>query len=228
MVTPFSSLPAAMQDHYRDLQDELYDGMEDEVRELTRQALERGSPAEDVLEHGLLAGMRLVGDDFADGVLFVPEMLRAAIAMKAAMNLLRPLLAGSVPGESLGVAVIGTVRGDIHDIGKNLVAAMWVGAGLEVIDLGINVDAHRFVQAVREHGAQVLGLSTLLTTALPAMARVVEELREAGLRDRVTILVGGAPLSADFAREVGADAWGRDANEAVRLARAALSRADNR
>jgi 5-methyltetrahydrofolate--homocysteine methyltransferase len=162
--------------------------------------------------------MDIVGKDFGAGILFVPEVLRAANAMKAAMEILRPLLTETgVP--KIGTAVIGTVKGDIHDIGKNLVAMMWEGAGFEVRNLGINVDADKFLAALRETNADILGMSALLTTTMPYMATVIERLTEEGLRDRITVLVGGAPLNPAFAEDIGADHYCKDAAEAVDTAR---------
>ena len=223
MEQAFDELSVALQEHYRDLQDDLYDGLLDEVVERSRQALEWGQSPSSVLAHGLVAGMDFVGQDFRAGTLFVPEILRAARAMKAAMELLRPLLAGTGAAR-LGVAVIGTVRGDIHDIGKNLVAMMLEGAGLEVINLGFNVDASKFVAAVREHRPDILGLSALLTTSMPDMVKVMDRLRDEDLRAQVRVLVGGAPLSAAFAEQIGADAYCRDAAEAVDTARGLVRR----
>jgi len=201
------------------MQDDLYDGLTEQVVEATRQALAWGQAPADVLAHGLVAGMDLVGQDFGAGILFVPEVLRAANAMKAAMEILRPLLAETgVP--KIGTAVIGTVKGDIHDIGKNLVAMMWEGAGFEVINLGSNVDADKFIAAIRQHNADLLGMSALLTTTMTYMATVIERLEAEGLRERVKVLVGGAPLNPAFAEDIRADAYCKDAAEAVVVAKA--------
>jgi 5-methyltetrahydrofolate--homocysteine methyltransferase len=167
--------------------------------------------------------MDAVGQDFGAGILFVPEVLRAANAMKAAMEILRPLLVETgVP--KVGTAVIGTVKGDIHDIGKNLVGMMWEGAGFEVINLGVNVDADKFIAAIHQHNATLLGMSALLTTTMPYMLKVIERLEEEGLRERVKVLVGGAPLNPAFAEDVRADCYCRDAAEAVVAARAMVGR----
>ena len=203
------------------MQDDLYDGLKEEVVAETEEALKRGFSPQEILDKGLVAGMDIVGVDFRDGILFVPEVLMAANAMKAAMELLRPLLTAS-GASRIGTMVIGTVKGDIHDIGKNLVGMMMEGAGLEVVDLGINVDADKFIQAVREHQPEILGMSALLTTTMPYMKTVVDALGEEGLRDDVYVMVGGAPITESFAQEVGADAYGRDAAVSVEIARAYL------
>lgn len=200
------------------MQDDLYDGLKDEVAEETREALRRGYAPTEVLSKGLVAGMDIVGVDFRDGVLFVPEVLMAANAMKAGMEILRPLLT-QTGAPRIGTMVIGTVKGDIHDIGKNLVAMMMEGAGFEVINLGVNNDADKFVAAVREHNADILGMSALLTTTMPYMKVVIQALKDEGLRDKVFVMVGGAPVSAAFAEEIEADAYGRDAATAVDIAK---------
>jgi len=225
MADPWDTLSPELQRHYENMQDDLYDGLGQPVVRATRQALERGQPPANILAYGLVAGMDVVGKDFGAGVLFVPEVLRAANAMKATMEVLRPLLVETgVP--RIGTAVIGTVKGDIHDIGKNLVAMMWEGAGFEVINLGTNVDADKFINALREHRASLLGMWALLTTTMPYMGTVMERLRAEGLREKVKVLVGGAPLNEAFAEDIGADAYCKDAAEAVTAARAfvALSR----
>ncbi len=219
MEDPFDSLSPEMQEHYSNMQDDLYDGLTEPVVHATRAALEQGQSPANVLNHGLVAGMDMVGADFGAGILFVPEVLRAANAMKAAMEILRPLLTETgVP--KIGTAVIGTVKGDIHDIGKNLVGMMWEGAGFEVINLGVNVDADKFIVAIRQHNANLLGMSALLTTTMPYMAKVIERLEEEGLRERVRVLVGGAPLNPAFAEDIRADRYCKDAAEAVAVAKA--------
>jgi 5-methyltetrahydrofolate--homocysteine methyltransferase len=223
MEDPFDDLSVELQDHYRNMQDDLYDGLTDKVVAATRQALAWGQSPANVLAHGLVAGMDIVGQDFGAGILFVPEVLRAANAMKAAMEILRPLLT-ETGATKIGTAVIGTVKGDIHDIGKNLVAMMWEGAGFEVINLGVNVDADKFVAAIRQHNATLLGMSALLTTTMPYMLKVIERLESEGLRDRIKVLVGGAPLNPAFAEDVRADRYCRDASEAVTAARALVKR----
>jgi methylmalonyl-CoA mutase cobalamin-binding domain/chain len=202
---------------------DLYDGLADEVVTATRIFLARGWGAERVLADALVEGMRIVGDDFRDGILFVPEVLLAANAMKAGMAVLRPLLAetGAKPS---GTVVIGTVKGDIHDIGKNLVGMMLEGAGFEVIDLGVNTDADRFIAALDAHDADILGMSALLTTTMPYMKVVIAALVERGIRDRYIVLVGGAPLNEEFAALIGADAYCRDAAVATETARALVER----
>jgi len=200
------------------MQDDLYDGLKDEVAEQTHEALRRGYGPTEVLAKGLVAGMDIVGVDFRDGVLFVPEVLMAANAMKAGMEILRPLLT-QTGAPRIGTMVIGTVKGDIHDIGKNLVSMMMEGAGFEVINLGVNNDADKFVAAVREHNADILGMSALLTTTMPYMKVVIQALKDEGLRDKVFVMVGGAPVSEAFAEEIEADAYGRDAATAVDIAK---------
>ncbi len=224
MADQFTSLSPDLQEHYEAMQDGVYDGHIEPVVKATRQALAWGQSPANVLAHGLVAGMDIVGKDFGAGVLFVPEVLRAANAMKAAMEILRPLLTETgVP--KIGTAVIGTVKGDIHDIGKNLVGMMWEGAGFEVINLGVNVDADKFIAAIRQHNANLLGMSALLTTTMPYMATVIERLEQEGLREQVKVLVGGAPLNAAFAEDVRADVYCKDAAEAVAVAKTLMRRA---
>lgn len=204
------------------IQDDLYDGLAEEVVASVKELLSRGLTPYEVLTRGLVAGMDVVGVDFRDGILFVPEVLMAAKAMKAGMELLRPLLA-ETGAPQIGTMVIGTVKGDIHDIGKNLVAMMMEGAGFQVVNLGINVDADKFLNAIQEHQPQILGMSALLTTTMPYMGVVIEALKEKGLRDKLIVLVGGAPLNAAFAEEIGADAYCRDAAVAVETAKKLLA-----
>jgi methylmalonyl-CoA mutase cobalamin-binding domain/chain len=200
------------------MHDDLYDGLGDEIVEGTTILLDRGWGPDKVLQQALVEGMRIVGVDFRDGILFVPEVLLAANAMKAGMNILRPLLA-ETGAESIGKVVVGTVKGDIHDIGKNLVAMMMEGAGFEVIDLGINTDADKFIAALEEHQPDILGMSALLTTTMPYMKVVVDTMKERGIRDKYIILVGGAPLNEEFGAAVGADAYCRDAAVASETAK---------
>ena len=196
----------------------LYDGGAEEVAELVQKALDQGMAPEEILTSGLIAGMDEVGKDFKAGDLFVPEVLIAARAMHAGMGILRPLLAESgVP--SAGKYLIGTVQGDLHDIGKNLVKMMLEGAGFETIDLGTDIQPDVFVDAVREHQPRIVGMSALLTTTMVNMKTTIEALEEAGLRDTVKIMVGGAPVTAAFAEEIGADAYAPDAASAVDAAR---------
>jgi methylmalonyl-CoA mutase cobalamin-binding domain/chain len=205
------------------MQSDLYDGLADEIAEGTNILLGRGWSADRVLNDALVEGMRIVGIDFRDGILFVPEVLLAANAMKTGMSILRPLLA-ETGSERMGKVVIGTVKGDIHDIGKNLVAMMLEGAGFEVVDLGINTDADRFIAALEEHRPEILGMSALLTTTMPYMKVVIEELESRGLRETVIVLVGGAPLNEEFAKAIGADAYCRDAAIAAETARTLVGR----
>ncbi len=200
------------------MHDDLYDGLVEEIDEGTRILLNRGWPADRVLDEALVEGMRIVGIDFRDGILFVPEVLLAANAMKAGMAILRPLLA-ETGAEPIGSVVIGTVKGDIHDIGKNLVAMMLEGAGFEVTDLGINTDVEEFVAALDEHQPDILGMSALLTTTMPYMKVVIDTLVEKSLREDYIVLVGGAPLNEEFGEAIGADAYCRDAAVAAETAK---------
>ena len=201
------------------MHDDLYDGLAEEILEGTTILLDRGWSAERVLDEALVEGMRIVGIDFRDGILFVPEVLLAANAMKGGMEILRPLLA-ETGAEPIGKVVIGTVKGDIHDIGKNLVAMMLEGAGFEVIDLGINTDANEFLAALDQHKPDILGMSALLTTTMPYMKVVIDTLKELGRRDSQIVLVGGAPLNEEFGTAIGADAYCRDAAIAAETAKA--------
>jgi methylmalonyl-CoA mutase cobalamin-binding domain/chain len=203
----------------KQMHDDLYDGLAPEIVEGTNLLLGRGWSADRVLNEALVEGMRIVGIDFRDGILFVPEVLLAANAMKAGMEILRPLLA-ETGVERIGKVVIGTVKGDIHDIGKNLVAMMLEGAGFEVVDLGINNPVESYLAALEEHEPDILGMSALLTTTMPYMKVVIDELAEKGLRDRYIVLVGGAPLNEEFGKAVGADAYCRDAAVAAETAQA--------
>ncbi|MEL6148914.1 MAG: corrinoid protein [Chloroflexota bacterium] len=200
------------------MMDDLYDGLRDEVEAEVNEFLRRGMAPFDIMQEGLVAGMDIVGVDFRDGILFVPEVLMAAKAMKGGMAILRPLLA-TTGAPKLGKAVIGTVKGDIHDIGKNLVTMMWEGAGIEVIDIGINVDAEKYIAALEEHEPDILGMSALLTTTMPYMKVVIEALKAKGLRDNQVVMVGGAPLNEAFAEDIEADVYCRDAAVAVDLAK---------
>ena len=200
------------------MHDDLYDGLADEIDEGTRILLGRGWSPTDTLEKALVEGMRIVGVDFRDGILFVPEVLLAANAMKAGMAILRPLLA-ETGAETVGKIVIGTVKGDIHDIGKNLVGMMLEGAGFEVIDLGINTDVEEFLAAIEEHKPDILGMSALLTTTMPYMKVVIDTLIEKGIRDDYIVLVGGAPLNEEFGEAIGATAYCRDAAIAAETAK---------
>ena len=200
------------------MHNDLYDGLKDEIVIGTNLLLERGFQPTKVLDDALVAGMKIVGIDFRDGILFVPEVLLAANAMKAGMGILRPLLV-ETGAEPIGKVVIGTVKGDIHDIGKNLVGMMFEGAGFEVVDLGINTDAEKFIAALEEHRPDILGMSALLTTTMPYMKVVIQALEERGMRDDYIVLVGGAPLNEEFGAAIGADAYCRDAGVAADIAR---------
>jgi 5-methyltetrahydrofolate--homocysteine methyltransferase len=208
------------------MQDDLYDGLKEEVAEGTQILIDRGWEPYRVLTEALVEAMRLVGNDFRDGILFVPEVLMSANAMKAGMNILRPLLAES-DAPKQGTMVIGTVKGDIHDIGKNLVCMMMEGAGFEVIDLGINNAVENFLEAIEAHKPDIIGMSALLTTTMPYMKVVIETLQEKGMRDQHIVMVGGAPLNAEFGRAIGADAYCEDAAVAVDTAKELVARRDN-
>ena len=210
------------QDLTAQMHDDLYDGLGEEIEEGTNILLSRGWDANRVLIDALVEGMRIVGIDFRDGILFVPEVLLAANAMKAGMAILRPLLA-ETGAEPIGKIVIGTVKGDIHDIGKNLVGMMLEGAGFEVIDLGINTDVDEYLAALEEHKPDILGMSALLTTTMPYMKVVIDTMVERGLRDEYIILVGGAPLNEEFGDAIGADAYCRDAAVAAETASAKVA-----
>jgi methylmalonyl-CoA mutase cobalamin-binding domain/chain len=198
--------------------DDLYDGLAAEIEDGVNILLERGWTPYDILTKALVEGMRIVGVDFRDGILFVPEVLMSANAMKAGMFILRPLLA-ETGAPKIGKMVIGTVKGDIHDIGKNLVCMMMEGAGFEVIDLGINNPVDNYLKAIDEHQPDILGMSALLTTTMPYMKVVIDTLKEKGIRNDHIVLVGGAPLNEAFAEAIGADAYCRDAAIAVETAK---------
>ena len=206
--------------------DDLYDGLRPEVEEGVNILLERGWAPYDVLTKALVGGMTIVGNDFRDGILFVPEVLLAAGAMKGGMAILKPLLA-ETGAPRMGKMVIGTVKGDIHDIGKNLVSMMMEGAGFEVVDLGINNPADKYLDALVAEQADILGMSALLTTTMPYMKVVIDALIERGMRDDYIVLVGGAPLNEEFGRAIGADAYCRDAAVAVETAKALVARKHN-
>ncbi|MFT5100764.1 MAG: methylmalonyl-CoA mutase cobalamin-binding domain/chain, partial [Planctomycetaceae bacterium] len=195
------------------MHDDLYDGLKEEVMEGTDILLARGWSAERVLGEALVDGMTVVGVDFRDGILFVPEVLLAANAMKGGMTILKPLLA-ETGAKPVGTMVIGTVKGDIHDIGKNLVAMMMEGAGFDVYDIGINNSVEEYLAALERHKPDILGMSALLTTTMPYMKVVIDALKEQGLRDKYMVMVGGAPLNQEFGDAVGADAYCRDAADA--------------
>lgn len=200
------------------MMEDLYDGYAEEIEAEVYELLSRDMTPYDVLTKGLVAGMDIVGVDFRDGILFVPEVLMAAKAMKAGMAILRPLLA-ETGAEQIGTMVIGTVKGDIHDIGKNLVGMMMEGAGFQVIDLGINNDVDKYLGAIDEHKPDILGMSALLTTTMPYMRVVIKALKDKGIRNDIIVLVGGAPLNEAFAEDIEADAYCRDAAVAVETAK---------
>jgi 5-methyltetrahydrofolate--homocysteine methyltransferase len=210
----------------KQMQDDLYDGLREEIEEGVNIYLERGWTPYRILTEVLVEGMRIVGIDFRDGILFVPEVLLAANAMKGGMVILRPLLA-ETGAEQVGKVVIGTVKGDIHDIGKNLVGMMMEGAGFEVFDLGINNPVEKYLEALEQHQPDILGMSALLTTTMPYMKVVIDTLKEKGIRDDYIVLVGGAPLNEAFAEAVGADAYCRDAAVAVETAKDFVARRHN-
>jgi 5-methyltetrahydrofolate--homocysteine methyltransferase len=189
-------------------------GKIDEVVNLTKEALDGGAAPVDILDQGLLAGMDVVGKRFKAEEMFIPEVLRCAKCMHGAMEILRPLLA-ETGAESIGTLIIGTVKGDLHDIGKNLVGMMFEGAGFNVVDLGIDKEPQVFVDAIKEHKAKLIGMSALLTTTMPKMGETIKAIQEAGIRDQVKILVGGAPITAAFAQEIGADGYASNAASAV-------------
>ncbi len=210
----------------KQMHDDLYDGLKEEIEEAVNILLERGWQPYDILTQALVEGMRIVGIDFRDGILFVPEVLLAANAMKGGMFILRPLLA-ETGAPKQGSMVIGTVKGDIHDIGKNLVSMMLEGAGFDVYDLGINNPVENYLNALEQHKPDILGMSALLTTTMPYMKVVIEALKEKGIRDDYIVLVGGAPLNEAFAKAVGADAYCRDAAVAVETAKEMVHRKHN-
>ena len=208
------------------MHDDLYDGLKEEIEEGVNILLGRKWTPYDVLTKALVEGMRIVGIDFRDGILFVPEVLLAANAMKAGMGILKPLLA-ETGAPRLGKMVIGTVKGDIHDIGKNLVCMMMEGAGFEVVDLGINNPVENYLEAIDKEQADILGMSALLTTTMPYMKVVIDTLVQQGIRDDYVILVGGAPLNEEFSKSIGADAYCRDAAVAVETAKELMKKKHN-
>jgi len=208
------------------MHDDLYDGLKEEIEEAVNILLARGWEPYRVLTEALVAGMTIVGHDFRDGILFVPEVLLAANAMKAGMSILKPLLIES-GAPRMGKMVIGTVKGDIHDIGKNLVSMMMEGAGFEVVDLGINNPVEAYLDALETEKADILGMSALLTTTMPYMKVVIDTMVEKGIRDDYTVLVGGAPLNEEFGKAIGADSYCRDAAVAVETAKDYMARKHN-
>lgn len=208
------------------MHDDLYDGLREEIEEGVNILLERGWQPYDILTKALVGGMTIVGQDFRDGILFVPEVLLAANAMKGGMAILKPLLV-ETGAPRMGKMVIGTVKGDIHDIGKNLVSMMMEGAGFEVVDLGINNPVESYLDAAKAEGADIVGMSALLTTTMPYMKVVIDTMVEMGIRDDYIVLVGGAPLNEEFGKAIGADAYCRDAAVAVETAKTLVSRRHN-
>ena len=208
------------------MHDDLYDGLRDEIEEGVNILLQRGWAPYKVLTEALVGGMTIVGIDFRDGILFVPEVLLAANAMKGGMAILKPLLA-ETGAPRVGKLVIGTVKGDIHDIGQNLVTMMMEGAGFEEMNIGINNPVEKYVEACKEFDADILGMSALLTTTMPYMKVVIDAMVEMGIRDDYIILVGGAPLNEEFGKAIGADAYCRDAAVAVETAKELIARRHN-
>ena len=206
--------------------DDLYDGLKEEIEEAVDILLERNWQPYDILTKALVGGMTIVGQDFRDGILFVPEVLLAANAMKGGMAILKPLLV-ETGAPRVGKIVIGTVKGDIHDIGKNLVSMMMEGAGFEVVDLGINNPVENYLEALEKEQPDILGMSALLTTTMPYMKVVIDTLVEQGVREDYLVLVGGAPLNEEFGKAIGADAYCRDAAVAVETAKEMMARKHN-
>ncbi len=215
--TPIVLAELNNEDLVTQMHDDLYDGLKDEIAEGTRILLDRGWTPYDVLQKALVEGMRIVGIDFRDGILFVPEVLLSANAMKAGMTILRPLLA-ETGAPKVGTMIVGTVKGDIHDIGKNLVGMMMEGAGFDIVDIGVNNDVENYIEAALKHNADIIGMSALLTTTMGYMKVVIDTFTQRGIRNDYAILVGGAPLNEAFANEIGADGYCRDAAMAVEMA----------
>ncbi|RLC02826.1 MAG: cobalamin-binding protein [Deltaproteobacteria bacterium] len=211
-----------MEELFTEMAKELIAGNEARVKNLTQQVLDKGASARQVLDNGLLAGMDIVGKRFKAGDMFIPEVLLCARTMHGAMDILKPLLSDK-DAAGAGKVIIGTVEGDLHDIGKNLVAMLLQGAGFKVIDIGTNISPQAFVDAVKEHQPQIIGMSALLTTTMPKMEETIKALKEAGIRDQVKIMAGGAPVTQDFVDKIGADAYGANAAAASEKAKALLS-----
>ncbi len=203
-----------MQEELQALARAILEGKRNEAVVLTQKLLDAGVTPKQILDEGLIAGMSVAGEKFKNGEYFVPEILVAARAMKASMEILRPLLVAT-DVQPIGTMVIGTVHGDLHDIGKNLVAMMMEGAGLKVVDLGVDVPAEKFIEAAKEHNAQIVGMSALLTTTMTYIPEVIKAFDEAGLRPKVKLIVGGAPVTQEWANQIGADAYAPDAATAV-------------
>ena len=211
-----------MNELYEKMAQELITGNQVEVNKLTQEALDKGASAKEILDSGLLAGMEVVGKRFKAGDMFIPEVLLCARTMHAAMDILKPFLSDA-DSAGAGTVVIGTVEGDLHDIGKNLVAMMLQGAGFQVVDLGVNIKPQEFVDAIKEHNPDIIGMSALLTTTMPKMEETITALKEAGVRDQVKIMAGGAPVTQDFVEKIGADAYGANAASASDGAKALVA-----
>lgn len=211
-----------MADLYTSIAAAIIDGNPPRAKELVSQALADGMPAEEILSQGLIVGMTEVGKRFKNNEMFLPEVMASAAAMHEGLNILQPVLAAS-KHEDAGTIVIGTVKGDVHDIGKNLVAMMLRGAGFKVVDIGIDTDPEKFIQAAQENKAQIVAMSALLTTTMPAMKKTIETFSERGVRGKYKIIVGGAPVTDEYARSIGADGYAPDAARAVDLARSLIS-----
>jgi corrinoid protein of di/trimethylamine methyltransferase len=207
-----------MEELFEKMAEVLIAGKQEEVKSLTQEALDKGAAARDILDKGLLAGMDVVGQRFKAGDMFIPEVLLCARCMHGAMDILKPLLS-EADAAGVGTYLIGTVEGDLHDIGKNLVSMMLEGAGFQVVDLGTNITAQQFVDAVKEHQPDILGMSALLTTTMPRMEETIQALKEAGIRDQVKIMAGGAPVTQDFVDKIGGDAYGANAASATEKAK---------
>jgi 5-methyltetrahydrofolate--homocysteine methyltransferase len=207
-----------MADHLNTIKDAVIGGKHGEIKALVQQALDAGTDPATLLNDALIAAMDVVGKDFGEGKIFVPEMLVSAMTMKSGLEVVKPRLAGG-ESQSRGTVIMATVKGDLHDIGKNLVSMMLEGAGFKVLDLGVDLSVEKLVDQVKSVGPDVLGLSALLTTTMPEMQKVIAELKNQGLRDKVKVLVGGAPVDRAFAEKIGADGYGSNAAEAVELAR---------
>lgn len=212
-----------MSELYGKMSEVLISGGVEEIKKLTQQALDEGNQASDILSQGLLPGMDIVGQRFKACEMFIPEVLRSAKTMAGAMEILRPLLSEK-DAAGAGTVIVGTVEGDLHDIGKNLVGMMLEGAGFKVVDLGTDVKPQDFVEASKEHKPQIVGLSALLTTTMPKMGETVNALKEAGIRDQIKVMVGGAPVTQDFVDEIGADAYGSNATSAVEKAKSLVGK----
>jgi 5-methyltetrahydrofolate--homocysteine methyltransferase len=218
MVTDSDQGEEGMDESVQKIKESIIEGRHKEIESLVREICKTGIALDTVIQEGLIAAMDVVGRKFGAGEIFVPEMMVSAMTMKLGLNIVKPLLTGKA-GAPKGTVLVATVKGDLHDIGKNIVIMMLEGAGFHVIDLGVDIDVERVVATVIEIRPQILGLSTLLTTTMPEMKRVIEELRARGMRDRVKIMVGGAPVDAAFAEKIGADGYGKDAAQAMALAR---------